>query len=208
MIDVRLSREIEVGAKARPRYKTDKINADGGYVVRNQRWRYPLFDFEFTIEPGYIDEGDYVEDPAEIEKLEEFIRLFHVVGGAGSPFPFRHWRDYQALDQPLGYGDYSQTEYQLYRSYTLGAVTRRRKILLPVVNSLVAYVDGAPTAATVNRGTGILTFALPPDGGQVITADFDFDVPVCFASDEIEMIALSDVLDQPASITLEEVRAL
>lgn len=207
MIDIRLARDIEVGAKAKPRYRTDVITADGGYEVRNQVWRYPLFTFEITLEPGdETDEGD--PDPETIEKLEEFIRLFHAVGGSHGTFPFRHWRDYQAVDQVLGpAAGGGLNDFQLYRTYPLGPITRRRKILLPVLGTVTAKVNGvAATLISVDRGTGVIRLTDTPPDGAIITASFDFDVPVRFADDELEMIALSDDLDQPEVIVLNEVR--
>jgi hypothetical protein len=56
-IDERLPVEIEAGAKAKPRYSTDTITTDGGWEVRNSRWAYPLFQFEFNVEPGTRDEA-------------------------------------------------------------------------------------------------------------------------------------------------------
>jgi uncharacterized protein (TIGR02217 family) len=208
VIDIRLARDIEVGAKAKPRYSTDIIPTDGGHEVRNARWRYPLFDFEFTLEPGdETDEGD--TDPALISKLEEFVRLFHVVGGCHTTFPLRHWRDYDAVDQVIATGDGSTQSFQLYRTYALGAVTRRRKILLPVTGSVTAKVNGVTASlAAVNRGTGMITLSAAPAAGAIVTASYQFDVPVRFADDELEMIALGIDLDQPSSIILKEVRSV
>jgi len=199
MIDERLDREIEVGAKARPRYKTDVIETDGGATVRNARWRYPLFTFEFNLEPGDPNSND-------AESLHEFIDLFHCAGGQHETFRFRHWSDYQARAQPLATGDGVTTDFQLYRVYIRGAVSRRRKITRPVTGTVVGYVNGVESSTTVDLTTGILTFAPAPAAGSTVTADFDFDIPVRFDSDELEMIALSNDLDQPVNIVLVEER--
>lgn len=205
MIDERLTRDIEMGAKARPAYKTDVITTDGGFEWRNQRWRYPKFTFEFNIEPGNPD-----DDPAyyagEVETLNAFINLFHVAGGQNETFKFRHWRDYQGVDEPIGTGDGATVDFQLYRVYRRGSVTRSRKITRPVADTVVVKVAGVETAVTVDDTTGIVTFGSAPALNAAITASFEFDIPVRFASDELEFVAMMTDLDQPVNIELIEVR--
>lgn len=203
MIDQRLSRDIEVGAKARPRYSTDVVTTDGGYEFRTSRWAYPLFGFEFTIEPG--NQADDSADPSS-QTLKEFVDLWHACGGRYNTFKFRHWSDYIATGSAIATGDGTTVAFQLYRTYTAGAVTRTRKITRPVQGSVVAYVAGVPTAVTVNEGTGVITFGSAPANGAAITADFQFDIPVRFGDDELEMVALMTDLDQAVSVTLMEVR--
>lgn len=201
MIDERLSRDIEVGATARPRYMTDVITTDGGYEVRNQRWTYPLFEFEFNIEPGNRrpNSGD--------DGLREFIDLFHAAAGRYDTFRFRDWGDYEGSGENIGTGDGTTDEFQLYRIYQRGAITRLRKITRPVADSVTAYVNGVETAlSTVDTDTGIITFSSAPAAGTQITADFEFDLPVRFDSDELEFVALMTDLDKPVNITLIEVR--
>lgn len=205
MIDERLTRDIEIGCKARPRYKTDVITTDGGYEWRNSRRRYPLFEFEFDIEPG-----DPNDDPAyyagEVATLEAFINLFHVAGGQAEAFRFRHWSDYVGTDEPIGTGDGVTRDFQLFRVYQRGALTRSRKITRPAAGTVTAKKAGVTTAVTVDYDTGIITFAVAPALGAAITASFEFDIPVRFASDELEFVALMTELDQPTSIVLQEVR--
>lgn len=197
MIEYRLTREIEVGAKAKPRYATDVIPTDGGYEVRNSRWEYPLFNFEFNLLPG---------DPNGGDDLEEFIELFHAAGGCFNTFKFRHWSDWDVTGQPIATASGGQTAFQLYRVYQRGAVTRYRKITRPVDGSVTVYANGVAIAGTVDLETGMFTANVAPGAGVAITADFQFDIPVRFADDELEMVALMTELDQPVSIVLNEVR--
>lgn len=209
MIDARLSRDIEVGAIARPRYSTDVITMESGAEFRVPRWRYPLFTFEFDLEPGNQDTED--DEEAELaayqqQTLRELVNLWHCAGGMGETFLFRHWGDYRAVDNLIGLGDGATTEFQLYRVYTVGAVSRQRKITRPVAGTVTAEVNGVPTAVTVDTETGLITFGAPPANTAQITASFEFDLPVRFDSDSIELVALTLNLDQPVNITLVEVR--
>jgi uncharacterized protein (TIGR02217 family) len=189
--------DIEAGAKARTRFSTDIVPTDGGYEVRNSRWNYPLMSFEFNLSPGYR------EDDAA---LEAFINMFMAAGGAFATFRFHWWRDLPVVGQQIGVGDGSTTEFQLYRTYTRGGVTRRRKITRPVEGTLTVYSNGVPVAVGIDWDTGVVIYGAAPPVATVITADFEHDLPVRFADDELEIIGITDTLDQPVSIVLNEVR--
>lgn len=192
-----LSADIEAGAKARPRYSTDIITTDGGHEIRNSRWAYPLFQFEFTLSPGYR------EDDAA---LDAFIDLFHAAGGSHAVFRFHYWRDGAVVNQRLGVGDGSDTTFQLLRSYTRGAITRDRKITRPVQGSVTVRVAEVVTVAAIDYETGIVTITPAPALGAEVRADFEHDIPVRFGDDELELVGLTDTLDQPVSVVLVEVR--
>lgn len=189
--------EVLAGARCRPRYSTDVVPTDGGFEVRNSRWRYPLHQVEFDIMPGYRNQD---------EAIETFVDTFHVVGGSAGVFRFHYWSDFPVVGQHIAFGDGSTTQFQLIKTYQRGALTRTRKITRPVPGSLTVYANGVPVAAAIDYETGIVTFAVAPLLGVAITADFEFDMPVRFADDEIELIGLTDQLDQPVSIILMEVR--
>lgn len=204
MIDIRLSRDIEVGAVARPRYATDVITTEGGWEFRNERWSYPLFDFEFNIAPGNMgsDFGD--TDPEQA--LTEFIDLWHAAGGRAETFLFRHWSDFTATGSDIGVGDGVTTQFQLFKNYSAGAVTRQRKITRPVDGTVVLYEEGVAVPGTVDLESGIVQYTTPPVDSSLLTADFQFNLPVRFDSDELELVALTKDLDQPINIILTEVR--
>lgn len=189
--------DVIAGAKARPRYSTDIITTDGGFEIRNSRWSYPLFQFEFDVMPGFR-EGD--------EAIDAFINTFHVVGGAFGVFRFNYWRDGPVTNQTIGTGDGSTTQFQLYRSYSRESISRNRKITRPIAGTVTIYVNGVSAPFTLDDETGIVTMNAAPGNGLRVSADFEHDVPVRFADDEIELVGLTDMLDQPVSIVLMEVR--
>jgi hypothetical protein len=45
-----------------------------------------------------------------------------------------------------------------------------------------------------------------PANGVVVSADFDHDIPVRFADDSLDVVGLTDDLDQPVNVTLVEIR--
>jgi uncharacterized protein (TIGR02217 family) len=196
MIDDRLTDEIETTAKAFPRYSTEVVTTDGGWEVRNSRWAYPLHRFEFNITPGFQGSGD---------ALDIFVDLFYAAGGMAETFKFKHWADYQGSGEYIGTGNGSSQDFQLVKNYTRGAVNRTRKITRPVNGTVVIYFDGIPTGSyTLDYETGIVTAS--PANGVLVHADFEFDIPVRFADDECEFVAITGELQQPVNISVVEVR--
>jgi uncharacterized protein (TIGR02217 family) len=199
-VDQQLPADIEAGAKATPRYATDVIVTDGGWEVRNSRWAYPLFQFTITaFEPGTHDTEQY-------DVLDEFLDIFHVVGGSAGAFRFHYWRDKPVRGQRIGVGDGSTKNFQLYRTYTRGGFSRDRKITRPVAGTLTVYVNGVPTSVGIDLTTGVVIFAAAPALGAIVTADFQHDIPVRFSDDSLDVVGLTDELDQPVNVTLVEIR--
>ena len=62
------------------------------------------------------------------------------------------------------------------------------------------------TGWTVNTSTGVLTFVAPPAPGSAITAGFEFDVPVRFNTDTLDVTLDFERLGSITSIPLIEVR--
>lgn len=59
---------------------------------------------------------------------------------------------------------------------------------------------------SVDATTGIITFAAAPASGVLVTAGFEFDVPVRFDTDRLDVTWDLDRLGSIASIPLVEVR--
>lgn len=198
MIDDRLVRDIEVGAKARPRFNTEVVTSDDGTEYRNSRWAYPLLSFEFNVEPGIIGEAT----------MEAFRDLFYAAGGMAEAFLFRDWSDYEGVDQTIGTGDGATLTFQLVKNYTRGAVTRQRKVTRLIADTTAIYIDGVEQMSgwSVNEDTGLVTFSLAPGIGAEVSADFQFLLPVRFDDDSLELLSLSRDLIQPVSVTLLQIK--
>jgi len=196
MIDDRLSEEVEAGAKMIPMFRTDIVETDGGWEVRNSRWRYPRYRFEFNLMPGITDDG----------VVEELVNLFIAAGGAAEPFLFTPWRDFQAVDQPLD--QISTFVWQLNKDYTRGGTTRGVKITRPIDGTVVIRRNGVVLGGAnyaVDHDTGLVTF-IADQTGQTMTADFNHDILVRFMDDELAVLAITGDLHQPIDVTLIQVK--
>ncbi len=94
--------------------------------------------------------------------------------------------------------------------YAPGSYEFRREITKPVAGSVRAAVDGVEMAEgpgfSVDGTTGIVTFATAPAAGTAVTAGFEFDVPVRFDTDVIEVNVAAFEAGEIPSIPAVEVR--
>jgi uncharacterized protein (TIGR02217 family) len=199
---------------SRPRFKTSIRVSAGGHEDVNQEWEHPLHSFSLPQAGG--------RDWAVVDGLMDHFR---VMRGPFHTFPWRDPLDFAsrplilpdqvppiaATDQVVGTGDGFTDTFQLTKIYAVDDETYQRPIVLPVVASVMVAIDGVlvdPGAYTVSRRGGIVTFAIPPEDGTVISAGFLFDVEVRFESDDaVEGILRTYAIGGFSEIVLIETRA-
>jgi uncharacterized protein (TIGR02217 family) len=97
------------------------------------------------------------------------------------------------LDQVIGTGNGSALTFQLKKTYGVSHAPFARDIKKPVAGTVKIAVAGVTktvtTHFTVNATTGVVTFAggQAPANGAIVTAGFEFDVPVRFDTDKLEI---------------------
>lgn len=204
--DERFPTDIAFGAQSSVVRPTDIVTLGSGHEQRNQRWRHSRRKF---------DAGLGIKS---LEELYDVMDFFEARRGAQHPFRFRDPLDWKsckpkdavsATDQWIGEGDGETAEFSLMKSYGTGPSSYARQIQLPIDNTIVVAVDGTVIAAPqISHNDGVITFANSaiPQTGQVITAGYEFDVPVRFADDELTVnLAAFDAGEVP-SVLLVEVR--
>lgn len=113
------------------------------------------------------------------------------------------------LDQALGEGDGARTAFQLVKRYGEGEDALERRIVKPVEGTVRVAVDGVELeseAFAVDVNTGLVTLDAAPGAGAVVTAGFEFDTPVRFDADRIEVTLESFDAGRMAAVPLIEVR--
>jgi uncharacterized protein (TIGR02217 family) len=93
-------------------------------------------------------------------------------------------------DQTIGTGNDTRTKFQLMKAYTSGPTTYTRLITKPVSGTVLVEVNGALVSGanySVDFETGIITFNTAPSNSHVVKAGFEFDVPVRFANDAMDI---------------------
>lgn len=194
--EIQFPTSISRGSEGGPMRKTDVITLRSGHERRNAIWAGSRRKY---------DAGLGIRD---IDDLYDAMEFFEGREGRLIGFRWKDWLDFKScppntglsmLDQNLGTGDGTTTEFQLRKSYVSGSATIWRDIKKPVNGTVVAAVNGVSTGVTVDYTTGIITFAAAPANGHLVTAGFEFDVPVRFDQDEfmvnLEHFQLGEVPD-------------
>jgi len=111
-------------------------------------------------------------------------------------------------NQAIGTGDGATTAFQLAKRYASGGQTWVRTITKPVAGTVRVAFDGAEQLVgwTVDTTTGVVTFDTAPTAGVAITAGFEFDVPVRFDTDALDVTLDLERLGSITSIPLLEIR--
>jgi len=174
--EVQFPPDISYGAKGGPECSTDITEMFSGKEQRNINWSQPRA--KYTVSHGVKTQA----------QLDDLIAFFRVRQGRAIGFRFKDWTDYQAFAQNLGTGNGVITQFQLVKKYT-SSTTITRTILKPVNNgTLKIYLNAVLQSSgfTMDYTTGIVTFTTAPGAGVVVTADFEFDVPVRFDTDYLD----------------------
>lgn len=134
---------------------------------------------------------DIVSGIKSKQDIEEVIKLFRLVKGRAIGFRYKDWLDYSATKQQIDIGDGEKIKFQLLKTYT--DINNRnikyvREIKKPVENTVkICLNNNSNKFFDVDYTNGIITFEEAPTNGTIITASFEFDVPVRFDSDELEI---------------------
>ena len=175
-----------------PEFNTNIITMKNGSEQRNINWNSCRLKYNVL---------NRIKTATE---LSELLAFFRARKGRAIGFRFKDWSDYKAIGQILGIGDGTKTQFQLIKNYVSGTTTYLRTITKPVLGSLVIYVDNiATTDYTIDLTTGILTFNTAPLNTKEIKADLEFDVPVRFDSDILEI-----GMDSINSGTVKEIKLI
>ena len=203
--EVRFPDNISRGARGGPERRTQIVEMASGDEERNGSWA----DSRRRYDASYgIRKAD---------DLAAVTAFFEARRGRLYGFRWKDWADYKsglpsaiitATDQPIGTGTGAATTFQLIKRYTSGAQSWTRTITKPVAGTVALALNGVPqiTGWTINTTTGVVTFAAAPAPGIAITAGFEFDVPVRFDTDTLDVTLDFERLGSITSIPLIEVR--
>lgn len=189
-VEVQFPTDISYGATGGPMFLTDVVATVSGHEQRNSKWSQSRA--RYNVASGIKTETQW----------QALIAFFRARRGKAVGFRFKDWGDYKAINQPLlALGG---NDYQLVKQYVSGAVVSERVISKPLSGSVKVYKDSILQASgwSIDTATGIITTALT----GTLTADFEFDVPVRFDTDELALSLDSFDAGSWNNIPLIEVR--
>ncbi len=194
--EVQFPPDISYGASGGPGWSTTIVTTVSGQERRNANWSQARG--RWNVAHGL----------KRREQVAELIAFFRARKGRAFGFRFKDWTDYQALAETLGTGDGTTRTFQLTKGYSSGGEVETRTITKPVAGTVKLYKDGieATSGWTVDTTTGLVTFTTAPATGAVVTADFDFDVPARFDTDQMELTIETFDLGSWGQIPVVEIR--
>lgn len=188
--DVRFPTAISRNAQGGPERRTDVVVLGSGYEERNSRWA----DSRRSYNAGY--------GVKSLDDLHQIIAFFEERRGRLHGFRWRDPMDWKScapnavsspLDQIIGSGTGTNAVFQLRKVYGSAFAPWTRDIKKPVAGTVKVAVSGVPKTDgsdyAVDPATGIVTFLAGhiPAAGESVTAGFEFDVPVRFDTDKLEI---------------------
>lgn len=208
--DVRFPVAVSFGATGGPERRTEIVQMSSGREQRNARL--------FASRRRY-DAGTGVRS---LSDLYDVIGFFEARRGSLHGFRFRDPFDMKSgrpdiapagTDQVLGIGDGVTRTFQLAKAYGEGEDAYVRPVTKPVAGTVRIAVDGTDKEEgddfTVDLLTGIVTFAegQAPGAGAIVTAGFEFDVPVRFDAEQLSVSLAAFKAGQIPNIPLIEIPA-
>jgi uncharacterized protein (TIGR02217 family) len=188
--EIRFPAAISLGADGGPERRTDVVVLGSGHEERNSRWA----NSRRSYNAGY--------GVRSLDELHAVIHFFEERRGRLYGFRWKDHADFKscppsastsALDQTIGVGDGATAVFQLKKIYGGAHAPWTREIKKPVAGTVSVAVAGAMKTLgsdySLDITTGAVTFlagAIPATGAAV-TAGFEFDVPVRFDTDRLEI---------------------
>jgi uncharacterized protein (TIGR02217 family) len=185
--NVRLPVDVEREVEGGPGFRTTIITLDSGFEHANINWERTRGRWQC----GYGVDGPDV--------WSTIIAFYRARFGMARGFRFKDWSDYEIEDQQIGTGDGTTQNFQIYKRYADTVLPFDRPITHPVEATIAVTLDDVPTAAWTLLAGGIIRFTVAPSLAAVIKITCEFDVPVRFDTD---IMQVNLIWEQAGSIPL------
>jgi len=205
--EIRFPLDIALRASGGPERRTEIVTLGSGREERNSPWAMSRRRYNAGFGLRKLDD------------IHEAVAFFEARHGRLHGFRWRDRADWKSgspgapvtpLDQTLGAGDGARTAFQLVKAYVSGEASYVREIAKPVAGSLRVAVAGEAmeegTDFSADHATGMVTFAVAPGEGAAVTAGFEFDVPVRFDTDFLDINLAAFAAGSVPDIPVLEIR--
>lgn len=205
--EIRFPANLTFGSVGGPERRTEIVSLTNGFEERNTPWTHSRRHYDAGLGLRSLDD------------VAALIAFFEARAGQLHGFRWKDWSDFKSCapsrqiaadDQIIGAGDGRTLTFQLSKLYRSGVSEYRRPIGKPVEGTVLAAVgrDARREGVDyrVDHATGVVTFATPPGPGAVVSAGFEYDVPVRFDTDRIAVSVASFQAGDLPQVPVVEVR--
>jgi uncharacterized protein (TIGR02217 family) len=204
--DIRLPARLAFGCTGGVERRTQVVTLASGYECRSSPWAQGRRRYLIATATRPLDEAALL------------VAFFEARRGRLHGFRFRDPADFKscppsaqpaAADQAIGTGDGARKTFALSKAYGAAPDTVSRPIAKPVAGTVKVAVAGvalAPAAFVVDPATGVVTLTSAPALGAAVTAGFEFDTPVRFDIDRLDLTMEGFAAARITACPLVEVR--
>ncbi len=205
--DIRFPANLSFGSVGGPERLTEIVTLANGFEERNTPWEHSRRRYDAGVGLRSLDD------------MAQLLAFFEARRGQLFGFRWKDWSDYKSavpsaavghFDQRIGVGDGVSHIFQLSKTYLSGEASYVRPITKPVVGTVLVAVADTPKVEdqefTVDHQTGTISFTDAPDIGVIVSAGFEFDVPVRFDADRIQTSVGSFKAGDVPNVPVIEVR--
>lgn len=184
--DVRFPASISKGSSGGPRRRTDVVTLRSGYEERNSVWADSRREYDAGLGIRSIND------------MHEALAFFEARLGRLHGFRWKDWADFKSCppaqvvantDQIAGTPTVLAEILQVTKRYSSGPSTYTREITKIVEGTFVASYNGidASEDALVDFASGQFCLLRPLVPGAVVYVGYEFDVPVRFSNDYLDV---------------------
>jgi uncharacterized protein (TIGR02217 family) len=205
--EVRFPARLSFGSVGGPERRTEVVALTNGFEERNTPWAQSRRRYDAGVSLRSLDD------------IAALVAFFEARRGQLHGFRWKDWSDFKSCapsatpgyrDQEIAVADGETRAFQLSKTYGSGAHEYRRPILKPVEGTVLVGLSGdrqvVGGTCELDATTGVVTFAEPPDAGAVVTAGFEFDVPVRFDTEAIRTSVASFQAGEVPTVPVVEIR--
>jgi uncharacterized protein (TIGR02217 family) len=205
--EIRFPANLSFGSVGGPERRTEVVTLANGFEERNTPWAHSRRRYDAGVGLRSLDD------------IETLIAFFEARRGQLFGFRWKDWADFKTCaasksigptDQNIGIGDGKTKVFSLTKTYRSGQETYVRPIAKPVLGTVLVALAQDPKVEGIEFNldvvAGTIHFPTPPDPGVVISAGFEFDVPVRFDADRIQTSVASFRAGDVPSVPVVELR--
>lgn len=205
--EIRFPASLSFGSLGGPERRTEIVTLANGFEERNTPWAHSRRRYDAGMGMRSLDD------------MELLVAFFEARQGQMFGFRWKDWADYKSSaassdvhfeDQVIATGDGETSSFQLIKSYRSGDESYARPITKPISGTVRVGVAGDEmfegTHFTLNSETGVIQFSELPEAGEIITAGYEFDVPVRFDTDAIRTSVASFQAGEVPNVPVVEIR--
>ncbi len=205
--EVRFPTALSFGSAGGPERRTEIVSLSNGFEERNSPWAQSRRRYDAGLGMRSLDD------------LSEAFAFFEARRGQLFGFRWKDWTDFKSClpsdefgprDQEFGVGDGVEQVFPLLKNYRSGDFVYSRQISKPVEGRVSVALGGDTLEEgehfAMDYATGVVNFFEAPGLDAILTAGFEFDVPVRFDTDRIEASSGAFSAGEIPSIPVVEVR--